>query len=198
MPPERIELRDLVLRRWSYGDASAVTWAVRESFEHLHHWMEWTAERPTLESMRTFIDRSVRNWDLGEGFAYAVFDPSESTLLGAIGLHDRVGPGGWEIGYWVHVDHIRRGIASTGAAVVTDILMSLAGTERVEIHCDRNNKASAAVPASLGYRLDRIEDSARDAPGKSGRQMVWIMHRDAYPGSAAERRAALARPSTRG
>jgi RimJ/RimL family protein N-acetyltransferase len=194
MPPERIELRELVLRRWSDGDAPALTTAVRESFEHLHRWMEWATEPPTLANMRAFVDRSVREWDSDEEHAYAVFDPSESILIGAIGIHDRIGPGGREIGYWVHVDHTRRGIASTGAAVVTDMLMSLAGIERVEIHCDQNNTASAAVPASLGYRLDRIESGERNTPGKSGKQMVWIMHRDAYAGSAAERRAALARP----
>src|SRR5947209_6236105 len=118
MPHERIKLRDLVLRRWSDGDAPTLTTAVRESFEHLHRWMEWATAPPTLESMRAFVDRSTRKWDADEEYAYAVFDPSEGVLLGAIGIHDRVGPGGWEIGYWVHAGHTRRGIASTAAAVV--------------------------------------------------------------------------------
>jgi RimJ/RimL family protein N-acetyltransferase len=190
IPPERIVLRDLVLRRWSRADAAALTAAVRESFEHLHQWMSWAAELPSLDDMRSFLDTSVRQWDSGEEFAYAVLDESESTLLGAIGVHDRVGPGGWEIGYWVHVDHTGRGIATTGAAAVTGALMSFNGTERAEIHCDRNNRASAAVAARLGYRLDRIEDDEKDTPGKSGKQMVWIMTRDSYPGSAAQLRAA--------
>lgn len=194
MPPERIELRDLVLRRWSETDAETLTTAVRESFEHLRRWMAWAADRPSLDDMRCFTIRSIRQWDSEEEFGYAVFDAAENTLLGAVGMHPRIGPGGWEIGYWVHVAHTGRGIATTGAAVVTDVLMSLTGTERVEIHCDRSNEPSAAVAARLGYHLDRIENGPKDTPGKSGRQMIWTMTRDAYPGSAARSRARAALP----
>jgi RimJ/RimL family protein N-acetyltransferase len=185
MPPERIALRDLVLRRWSPADAAAITAAVQESFDHLHHWVSWAADPLSLDDMREFLDTSVRRWDAGEEHAYAAFDPSETALLGSVGMH-RIGPGGWEIGYWLHADHTGRGIATTGAAALTEVALSLDGTERVEIHCDRNNKASAAVPARLGYRLDRIADDKKDAPGKSGKLMIWIMNRDAYPGSAAK------------
>lgn len=54
--------------------------------------------------------------------------------------------------------------------------------------CDRSNRPSAAVAARLGYRLDRIEDGNRNTRGRSGRQLIWTMTCDAYPGSAAENR----------
>jgi RimJ/RimL family protein N-acetyltransferase len=186
MPSERIVLRDLVLRRWSPDDAAVLTTAVQKSFEHLRPWMPWAAERPSLRDEQGFLDRMVRMWDAGEVFAYGIFEPSEKALLGGVGLYDDPGPGAWEIGYWVHIDHTRRGVATTGAAALTGLALTLDGTERVEIQCDQSNKASAAVAARLGYRLDRIEDDEKDTPGKSGNQMVWVMNRDAYPGSAAE------------
>jgi RimJ/RimL family protein N-acetyltransferase len=51
----------------------------------------------------------------------------------------------------------------------------------VEIHCDEANVASRAVPARLGYRLDRIDDVGVTAPGETGRSMIWIAERSGGP-----------------
>jgi RimJ/RimL family protein N-acetyltransferase len=45
---------------------------------------------------------------------------------------------------------------------------------RVEIHCDEANTASAAIPRKLGYRLDRVIAHEPEAPGESGRRMIWV------------------------
>jgi RimJ/RimL family protein N-acetyltransferase len=116
-------------------------------------------------------------------------DAAESQLLGGIGLHDRVGPGGWDIGYWVHIAHTGRGVATTAAAALTDVAFSLPATERVEIHCDEANTASAAVPRRLGYRLAYVRGHRQTAPAESGKRMIWVMSRAVYPGSDAEQRA---------
>jgi RimJ/RimL family protein N-acetyltransferase len=191
-PPDRIVLPDLVLRRWSAQDAGALLEAVRESFGHLHAWMPWAAHEPALGDQQEFLSTAVRQWITGEMFAYGIFDPPEATLLGGMGLHDRVGPGGLEIGYWVHAAHTRRGVASTGAAMLTEVALSIGDTRRVEIHCDRANTASAAVPRRLGYRFDRAEEHAPEAPAECGERMIWIMTQDAYPGSGAARRVRTA------
>jgi len=44
----------------------------------------------------------------------------------------------------------------------------------VEIHCDKANVRSQAVPRRLGYHLDRIEADDIKAPAEIGRSMVWI------------------------
>jgi RimJ/RimL family protein N-acetyltransferase len=188
-PADRIVLDGLVLRPWAPDDAEAVLAAVTASFEHLHPWMPWAAEPPTLAAQREHIDAMAHQRETGESYTYGIFDPAETTVLGTIGLHRRVGPGGWDIGYWVHAGHTGRGIATTCAAVLTGVGLSLPGTERVEIHCDQANAASAAVPARLGYRLDRIDERRPVAPAESGKLMIWVMTRDAYPGSEARRLA---------
>lgn len=191
-PAERIVLTDLVLRRWTREDAPALLAAVTESFEHLHPWMPWAAERPTLAGYHETVDDMTRRWESAETFAYSVLDPSQQTLLGSVALHNRIGPDGLEIGYWVHVDHVGRGIATTCAAAITRYVLSLPGIRRVEIHCDEANTASAAVPRRLGYRLDRIQDHEPEAPAESGKRMVWVMTADTFTGSEAELRSRTA------
>jgi len=84
-----------------------------------------------------------------------------------------------EIGYWVHVDHLRRGVATAAARALLEAAIELPDIDRVEIRCGAANGASAAIPRKLGFRLDRVDEKARSAPGESGRLMVWVFERPA-------------------
>ena len=53
-------------------------------------------------------------WTSGSGYEYGIFLP-DGALVGGCGLHRRIGPSALEIGYWVHVAHTRRGIATASA-----------------------------------------------------------------------------------
>lgn len=190
--PEQITTRDWLLRRWSHDDAQASLAAVNESFEQLHRWMPWAAELPTLSHQQEYLASARRRWDVGEAFEYGIFSTVTKELVGTVGLHARVGPRAWDIGYWVHTRHTRRGVATLASSVLTDAALNLPDTDRVEIHCDQANTASAAIPRRLGYRLDRVENKQPDAPAKCGRRMIWVMTRAAFSGSETERHARAA------
>lgn len=177
-PPERIEVDGLVLRRWRPEDLQARFEAINASYEHLHAWMDWIPEPPTLEGQRAWDELRGEGWPDKTGCPYGIFDAADGGVLGSMGVHDRIGPGGLEIGYWCHVAHTGKGVITRAARELTPILLDLDGIERVEIHCDEANTRSAAVPRRLGYRLDRIEDDGIHAPNESGRGMVWIKERE--------------------
>jgi RimJ/RimL family protein N-acetyltransferase len=172
--PEEIILGEFVLRRWSIGQAGLLRTAVAESFDHLHPWMPWAARPPALSEQLNYLTRCVEQWEAGTTFAYGVFDLQSTAVLGSVSLMDRVGPGGWEIGYWVHADWTGRGIITEAAAALTQAAFSLLGAERVEIHCDEANTASSAVPQRLGFRLDRIDIVEPEAPAETGHMTIWI------------------------
>src|SRR5207237_10543833 len=98
-----------------------------------------------------------------------------------IGLHTRRGTGVLEIGYWVHREWTRRGIASAAAGALTTTAFGLHGIERVEIRCDATNAASAGVPQRLGFALESTVFRPADAPGETGREMVWVATRPPAP-----------------
>lgn len=178
-PPERIEVEGLVLRRWTPEDLQARFEAISASYEHLHAWMAWIPEPPTLEAQRAWDELLGDEWPSQEGSCnYGIFDAADGAVLGAIGVHDRLGPGAVEIGYWCHVAHTGKGVITRAARELTRILLELDGIERVEIHCDEANERSAAVPRRLGYRLDRIEEDGVRAPNESGRGMFWVKERE--------------------
>ncbi|MQY30380.1 GNAT family N-acetyltransferase [Nocardia aurantia] len=173
-PPQRIDLGDLLLRRWQPADLMSRFEAVDASYEHIHPWMDWLAEPLTLERIRA-ID--IDAWPgAGGGYNYGIFATTGDTaaVLGAIGLHDRLGDRALEIGYWCHAAHTGRGVITRCAAAVTDIALALPGVDRAEIRCDAANVRSAAVARRLGYRLDRFEPREITAPAESGQGMVWV------------------------
>lgn len=149
--------------------------------------MDWCAKRPTLEEQRAVSERWGRGWPQGGSFNFGIFDPRGGQLLGVIGTHDRVGPGGLEIGYWCHIDHTGKGVISRASALLTRAVLELPGIDRVEIHCDEANERSAAVPRRLGYRLDRVKEDGITAPAEVGRCMFWVMDREMFAGSQADR-----------
>jgi RimJ/RimL family protein N-acetyltransferase len=197
-PPERMPTASgAVLRRARPTDADAFAEAVGASLAHLRRWMPWAvpvaAEAPVQRDRLVMADAS---WADGTDYEFAILPTDERGIIGGCGLMRRVGPGAIEIGYWVHVDHTRRGHATAAARALTDAAWTLPDVERVEIHCDEANRASAAVPARLGYRLDRVESDETLAAPHSGRTMIWVADRPrdvrtaSAPGGRAARRSA--------
>jgi RimJ/RimL family protein N-acetyltransferase len=178
-PPELLTLPGgISLHRRTTAHAPALNAAVTANLDHLRPWMAWAAQAPALAETLELSRVGESAWDSGSDFMYLVTPDTEpATVIGAFGLHGRIGPGALEIGYWVDHGHTRRGIATAAAEAVTAAALALPGIQRVEIHCDETNGPSAAVPRRLGYRLDRIIDSPVTAPAETGRKMIWLKHR---------------------
>ena len=176
-PPETIALPNAVLGRIVEADGPDLAVAVRESLDHLRPWMPWASEAAAQVQQQTSRCREAQqSWDDGADYLYTLRDV-DGVVLGTFGMHRRVGPGAIEIGYWMHVHHVRQGHATAATAALTRAALDLDDVERVEIHTDEANAASAAVPGRLGFRLDRVEVRAPQAPSESGRLQIWIMTR---------------------
>jgi RimJ/RimL family protein N-acetyltransferase len=94
-------------------------------------------------------------------------------LVGGTGLHRRVGPDGLEIGFWIHVDDVGRGLATRAARLATDLAFSVPGVEFVEIHHDAANPTSGRVAEKLGYTLAREVEHEAEAPAEIGIERQW-------------------------
>jgi RimJ/RimL family protein N-acetyltransferase len=166
-----------VLTRSFPEAAAAVALAIRQSLDHLRPWMPWaTDEQATVAAQTERLRQAVASWDAGTDYIFELRHPEgDGAVLGAIGLHRRLGAGAIEIGYWTHVDYSGRGYMSAAAKAVTSVAQALPDVERVEIHTDEANVRSAAIPRKLGYRLDRVDERIPQAPAESGRLQIWIL-----------------------
>ncbi len=175
VPAEEIRSARLVLRRVHADHAEAIAAAVGVSLAELRPWMAWAtldAADPRTQLIR--VIEADELWEAGTDYIYSVLLQPGLAVVGEIGLHRRMGDGGMEIGYWIDTRHVGRGIGTEAAGLLTEAALGLDGVTRAEIHCDEANRASAAIPRKLGYRLDRIDRIAPEAPGERGRRMIWV------------------------
>jgi RimJ/RimL family protein N-acetyltransferase len=188
-PAYAIRCERLLLRCWEPGprDAGLLRAAIAESLEHLRPWMPWARYEPETAEEKIGRMRAYRKGFVARReLVYGIFSADGERVLGGCGLHDRVGYGALEIGYWVHVDFLRRGYASETAAALTRVGFELEGVERIEIQCDPRNRASAGVPRKLGYRhRETRRGDEVDPEGRPRDTMVWVLDRESYPRSAA-------------
>jgi ribosomal-protein-serine acetyltransferase len=176
---------DVEVRELREDDAPAMTRAVTESLGHLRPWMPWAATEPQDEAWRRgWIRERVTEHRAG-GDLYAGFF-ADGTIVGAGGLHRRIGPRGLEIGYWVHAAWTRRGVATAGTGRLVELAFEDPEIDHVEIHHDAANVASGRVAERLGFTLVGEHRRAPQAPAESGVECVWRLGRSSVSTGARQ------------
>ncbi|MFL6119986.1 GNAT family N-acetyltransferase [Actinophytocola sp.] len=167
---------EVTLRRWRETDAAALHRVVTESIEHLRPWMAWVANGYPPEAAATFLAATREDWESGAAYNYAIF--VQGRLAGASSLMARVGPGGLEIGYWLHPAYVGRGTATRAASLLATEAFRV-GVRRVEIVTDVANFRSAAVPRRLGFtEVERRSPQEPLTPGEDGVDIIWRLTPD--------------------
>jgi RimJ/RimL family protein N-acetyltransferase len=181
VPVEVLEVPHGLLSRTRESDAGQLADAVSASLDHLRRWLTWaTEEAADVQAQRKRCREAEAHWADGSEYPYLLRRGQSEQVIGGFDLW-RIGPGAVELGYWVHVDFLRRGYATACARALTQAGLALSDVARVEIRTDEANAISAAIPRRLGYRLDRVDELPPEAPAHSGRQQIWVMER---PGPA--------------
>ncbi|HSD79279.1 MAG TPA: GNAT family N-acetyltransferase [Solirubrobacteraceae bacterium] len=168
---------DLVVRSWTEADAPALARAVDESLEHLRPWMPWAQEPAGVDVRRAWIRDQLAAEAAGGDRAYGLF--VGDLVVGGCGLHARIGPGGLELGYWVHPAYTGRGLATRAGRFAVRQAFAQPGVDRVEIHHDVANAASGRVAAALGFAAVGELRRAPEAPAETGVMRVWRLCRPA-------------------
>ena len=185
-PPDRIPLTGgRALVRWSADRAADAMVSINESLEHLAPWMAWAGEPATEAGLATVFATGEELWERRRDFGYSIVEADDERVIGGCGLHGRLDEHGLEIGYWVHVDRIGRGLATEVSRALTDAAFDIPGIERVRIQCDERNVRSARVPAKLGYVLQSVE-VPEDGPCEGRSTQVWFVEKAHWMTKRAE------------
>jgi RimJ/RimL family protein N-acetyltransferase len=140
--------------------------------------MPWIKFEPQSVIQREeLITTWNESWEQRTEFVMGIF--SGDQVVGGTGLHLRGAVNTVEIGYWVHVDYIGKGIATQVAGALTETAFALwAEIDTVEIHHDQANEASAAVPRRLNFEHVETSNREPEAPSEIGVLVRWIKRRD--------------------
>jgi RimJ/RimL family protein N-acetyltransferase len=181
--PDHVETPRLTLRTWKVDDVEPMAAAITASVDHLVPFMPWAALEPlSIDDRRKLIDGWDADWRNDRDLVFGIF--RNGAPIGGCGLHRRRGPHALEIGYWIHVDHIRQGYATEAAATLTDLAFTVDGIDVVEIHHDRANAASRGVPQSLGFQFVGETQDEVTSPGEDGVDCTWRMTKASWAARA--------------
>ncbi|MBK5221757.1 MAG: GNAT family N-acetyltransferase [Acidimicrobiia bacterium] len=176
--PNRVDDGPFVLRRWELDDAEAMAEAITDSIEHLRLFMGWIAHEPQmLEQRRALIVGFNAGWMGGGDVVLAML--LDGRVVGGTGLHRRGGANRLDIGYWVRSDSIGRGLAARASRLLTSVAFGVPGVDTVEIHHDKANVHSRAVPEQLGFEFAGETPEATTSP-VSGIDCTWRMNRQRW------------------
>ena len=169
--PVEVELADgIVLRAPDPIDASSTAAAVNASLPHLERFLDWAKEPTTIDFQAVRLAIAREAFDAGGDATYTVFAGDE--VVGAVGLHRRLGAGALEVGYWLRASREGQGIMTAAVRAMVEIAFDVDGAERVVIHCHPDNARSAAIPQRLGFTMLGVDDRPR---------MIWELRADAAP-----------------
>lgn len=160
----------LVVRCYEPADAERLQRLLARNREHLLPWLPWAAGEPqSLEEKLETIRRFRGEFDRGGDFVMGIFLRETGTLIGGTGLHPRIGPDAFEIGYWIDREFEGQGLVQESTRGLVRLAFQHHRRAKVEIRLDPRNERSRAVPRALGMHLDgvlrsQLAGSTPDAP----------------------------------
>jgi RimJ/RimL family protein N-acetyltransferase len=177
--PPRLTTSRTVLRAWNVDDALLLKTAIDSNKDHLKPWVPWaTGEETPLEDTQARVTLFAEEFTTDRNWLYAVFTSDESRVIGGAGLHDRIGLGGLEVGYWIDRDHINQGLATEVAGAIAEMAFADPALQFLEMHIDARNVASARVPQRLGFTMVELrEESGKVAGDPPVSMMIWRRER---------------------
>ena len=168
--PDEIDAGRVLLRRWGLIDAETTWRVVSGALAHVGPWMAWA--RPGYSEADCAAFRREREVRWGTEFDYAIVVAEGDVVAGSCSLMTRIGRV-YEIGYWLHPDHVGHGYVTAAAGALVSQAFDL-GARAVEIVHDEANVRSGAVPLRLGFTaVERRAAVEASAPGERGQDIVW-------------------------
>lgn len=160
MLPDRIRTSRLVLRRQRAADAHLVKEAIDASLKHLKASVAWARFAPMpLDALTAHLSESEAAFHASREWTYSIFDQTENEVLGAVALEPGdealtalIGPGSFELGYWLRANATGQGFATEATVAVVDAAVRYLEPSRIAICHDPANIASAGVPHRAGFR----------------------------------------------
>jgi RimJ/RimL family protein N-acetyltransferase len=171
--PSPLQVGEYIVRKYEPADAEALVIAVTESCEHLRPWMPWIKFEPQSVNQREELIRLWNQaWEDRTEFVMGIFLGDQ--VVGGTGLHLRGDDNTVEIGYWIHVVYIGKGIATrVSDALTLEAIRLWPEIDTVVIVHDEANTASGKVPARLGFEHVLTGQREPEAPGESGVMCRW-------------------------
>lgn len=146
----KIETPRCLLRRASIEDITSIFEATK--VPEFHHGME--SEPPTnIDDLSAALSESILDWEDGKLFSFTIADPTSNSLLGRIGIHKNNRVGVWNLGFWTHPEHQRKGYMTESVTAIIEFGFDRLDATYIEASYALWNKSSQRVMEKSGMKF---------------------------------------------
>lgn len=147
-----LDLGDIVLRPWRDSDVPALVTACQDP--EIARWVAIPVPYEPADA-RAFIDESASMRRDGSGAAFAIVDPADDRLLGAV---SRFGPDGHQatLGCWVVREARGRGIGTRALRAVADWTFATTPVIRLDAYIMVGNTTSERMTERAGFQREGV------------------------------------------
>lgn len=149
----------LIIRPMQATDAVMINQAIVDSFDELHHWMEWADHVPSLEESQKNAKEAAQNWiDKKNDEPYlqlVILDKHTNDLIGGTGFHHY----NWSIpsvetGYWIRKKYSGQGFMTDATNALTQYAFKQLKVHRIALTCDPDNVKSKNIAERLSFTME--------------------------------------------
>lgn len=181
--PMPITTDRLVIRQTQESDGAVINQAILESFDELHHWMEWCDHVPALEESQKYAKEAAQNWiDKKNDEPYlqlVILDINTNEFIGGTSFHHY----NWSIpsvetGYWIRKSKSGNGYMTEATNAITQYAFKQLQVKRISLTCDPDNIKSKNIAERLGYTLEGRMKNHRIKPdnGAIGDTLIYAKY----------------------
>ncbi|MDQ8043369.1 MAG: GNAT family protein [Solirubrobacteraceae bacterium] len=154
----------VVLRAWSTADVPLIQEASRDPVIPGY---TTVPRSPDREAAEAFVERQHGRSRDGEGWSFAIADPSTDEAVGQIGLwlYD-LSRGALSVGYWVVDRHRGHGIAGRALSTLVEFAVTVPEVFRIELQVEPHNLASRRTAERVGFEREGLLVDWLDVDGE--------------------------------
>ncbi len=174
--PDSFETERLLIRAPRKGDGQSIYEAVKESLPELQQWMEWAQQVESVEEYEIRTRQAAASYHLHQNMNLRLHRKADDELVGVCGVHLKaVEVPSYEIGYWIRTSYSGKGYITEAVNAITQLVFEHLHANRIEIHCDADNKRSASVAERCHYNLEaRLRHHRRNRQGQLSDTLIYV------------------------
>jgi ribosomal-protein-serine acetyltransferase len=147
----------ILLRPYEKRDIDDLHQATLASLKELICWMPWAHEDYPLAASRFWIKSTLKNWQDGREYNFAIWDAVNGGFIGGCGINDvSIMNKCANLGYWVRSDRTGQGIALAATKLLAKWGFDVLKLNRIEIHVAVDNARSLRVAEKAGAKREGI------------------------------------------
>lgn len=129
--------------------------------------MPWSPPKEISETIEP-LQKSIKAWQDGRGYSFSILDQNENLFYGRISIRKTKETNRWNIGFWTHPEHQKRGIMTKAVRLILKFGFETLQAKVIEAEYATWNIASEKVLHKNGFEFVKfIEEGFK----KNG---VWV------------------------